>query len=199
MSHLVRVTSIEAIAEFKLAMRQFAAEVREALTTLQLESARSINWIESDRTIYWKMQVRKASERLNEARNNLERAQLSVRTGDRSSCYQEKKELAMAQQRLRFSESQVQVVRKWRQKLHHDTEKFKSKIGRMDQMVDVDLVRAVAALERIIAALDKYAERSGSHQADKSLPSVTNLRSPRDKLDRARQTQMEDDSKGTTG
>ena len=162
MSRSAHVTSIEAVAEFKAATQQFEADVRDGLMTLQLESQRAIDWIENDRATYWLHQVRKAAERVNEARNNLERAQLSIRADGKPSCYHEKKELALAQKRLRYAEEKVQNVCRWRRRLQHEEDEFHGKMGRMSQIIDVDLLRALAALDRIVEALERYSDRNAA-------------------------------------
>jgi len=163
MSRSAKVTSIDAIAEFKVAVHKFADELRDAVTTLQLESARAMDWIENDRATYWPRETKRAGERLNEARNNLERARTSARPDDARPCYQEKKEVALAEWRLRYCEDQIAIVRAWRRKLQHETEEFRGKMGRLNQIADVD--RGIAALERILRALDRYAERAVSPKA----------------------------------
>ena len=167
MSRSANVTSIDAVAEFKAVLQQFEADVRDALVTLQLESQRAIDWIENDRATYWPHQVRTASEKVTEARNNLERAQLSIRPDDKPSCYQDKKELASAIKRLRYVEDKVRLVRQWRRRLHHETDEFHSKVGRIDQIIDVDLSRAIAALDRIVTALDRYSDQSKPRTAER--------------------------------
>jgi len=161
MSGSAKVTSIDAIADFKVAVHKFADELRDAVTALQLESSRAMNWIENDRATYWPRETKRSNERLNEARNTLERARTSARPDDVRPCYQEKKEVAIAEQRQRYCEEQIVKVRAWRRKLQHKTEVFHGKMGRLHQIVDVDIDRTVAALERILQALDRYAERGG--------------------------------------
>ena len=157
------VTSIDAISHFKVAFHKFAKELRDAVTTLDLESSRAIDWIDNDRANFWPRETKRAGERLNEARNNLERARTTSRSGDTRSCYQEKKEVALAEWRLRYCEDQIAIVRAWRRKLQHETEEFRGKMGRLNQIADVD--RGIAALERILGALDRYAERAVSPKA----------------------------------
>lgn len=164
MARSAHVTSIDAVGQFKAALQNFESDVRDGLTTLQLESRRGMEWV-TGRTVYWTRQVRIAGERLNEARNALERAQLSLRPEDQASCYQEKKDVAKAKQRLRFAEEKVLHARQWCQQLHHEIDKFQGKIGRLSQITDVDLARGVAALERVIRALDRYTQRGTADPA----------------------------------
>ena len=169
------VTSIDAISHFKVAFHKFAKELRDAVTTLDLESSRAIDWIENDRANFWPRETKRAGERLNEARNNLERARTTSRSGDARSCYQEKKEVKSAEQRLRYCEDQIIVVRAWRRKLEHEFEEFRGKIGRLHHVADVEVDRAIAALDRILRALDGYIERSTPSAAAKTEPFVSDV------------------------
>ena len=165
MARSARVTSIEAISRFKVSLQKFEFAVQEALATLRMESERGIAWVENDRAAYWPRQVKLAGERLNEARNNLQRAQLGSRPGEGRSCYQEKKDVERAKQRLIFAENKVRLTQEWCRRLHHEIDQFQGAVGRLGQMIDVDLASALATLEHAITALDRYA-------AQKSVPAA---------------------------
>lgn len=160
MNRSAKVTAIDALEEFKVALAEYAAKMGNTLTSLELEIRRALDWIESDRTRYWPNQVRRASDAVIEARNNLERCELSIHAGDSPPCYAEKKLLERARQRLRTCEDKVSVVRGWRRTLNHQTEEFQGQLCRMGQVVEIDMARGKAALERMIKALDMYAQRS---------------------------------------
>ena len=57
-----KITSLDALLNFKVALLRFSAEVEAALVTLELEARRPMEWIEGDRARYWPQQVRKASD-----------------------------------------------------------------------------------------------------------------------------------------
>ena len=159
MKRSANVTSIDVLAEFKAAIEQYAADGRDTLTTLLLELRRAIEWIENDRTKYWPREVRRAADAVHEARNNLERCQLSIRPDEAPPCYEQKQALELAKRRLRTAEEKVDIVRGWRVKLHHESDEFKGQLGKMNHCLESDLARAVANLDRMMMALDKYAER----------------------------------------
>ena len=156
----VQVTSIEALRHFKLALEEFQTEARDAVTQLLLEMRRGVDWIEHDRTRYWPRAMQQASDAVVEARNNLERAELSLRPEDKRSCYELKIALEKAKRRLRLTEDKVRAVRRWRVAVHREADDFHGHLSKFANCLDMDLPRALAALERMAVALDRYTERS---------------------------------------
>ena len=67
------------------------------------------------------------------------------------------------------------MVRAWRRKLQHEFEEFRGKIGRLHHVADVEIDRAIAALDRILRALDGYIERSTPSAAANTDPSVSDV------------------------
>jgi len=155
------VLSIDAIRRLKVALEQFAHQIGETLVTLELESRRPMEWIENDRARYWPRELRKASDRLSEARIALERCQLTSEPGEHRSCYDERKALEKAKRRLQLCEDKIPVVQRWRGKLRKELEEFKVQVSRLNGYLEADLPRALATLERMATALDQYAQAGG--------------------------------------
>ena len=101
MDRSANVTSIDAVRALRAALLNFEAEARDAVVLLVLEVRKALDWLENDRTRYWPEQVRRASERVLQARNDLERAQLTYGSEEPPSCYEQKKALEQAERRLR--------------------------------------------------------------------------------------------------
>ncbi|NLF67657.1 MAG: hypothetical protein GX575_01240 [Candidatus Anammoximicrobium sp.] len=160
MTTQAQITSIDAVRHFKLALEEFQAETREAITQLLLEMRRGADWIEHDRSRYWPRAMQQASDAVIEARNNLERAELALRPEDKRSCHEYKIALDKAKRRLRLTEDKVRAVRRWRIEVQRAADHFHGGLAKLANSLDMDLPRALAALERMAAALDRYAERS---------------------------------------
>jgi len=104
--------------------------------------------------------MQRASDAVIEARNNLERAELALRPEDKRSCYELKIALDKAKRRLRLTEDKVRAVRRWRIAVHREADDFHGHLSKFANCLDMDLPRALAALERMAVALDRYTERS---------------------------------------
>jgi hypothetical protein len=160
-SSTAQITSLDALRQFRAALVQFAADVEAALVTLELEARRPVEWIENDRSRYWPQQARKASDLVSEARLALERCEVRISGGDARYCYDERKALEKAKRRLRLAEEKTQATRRWRIQMHKESEEFQVQIAKLKRYLESDLVRAFAALDRMSAALNRYAEQSG--------------------------------------
>lgn len=163
------VTSIEAVGRLKGALAQFGSEVNDALVALELEVRRPVDWIESDRSRYWPDQVQKASNEVSEARLALQKGELTIDGSDARYCYEERKALEKAKRRLQLAEEKVQAVKRWKVRIRKEVEEFQVQVARLRSYLDSDLVRAMAALGRMSAALDRYTQQT----TRASLPGAT--------------------------
>ena len=109
MNQQANVESIQAIADFRAALVEFDRQTRDLLQTLELEVRRAIDWIEHDRTRYWPQQMRRATDAVQEARINLDAAQISVRPDDSRPCYEQKKLLGERSTSVRDLRAQSRV------------------------------------------------------------------------------------------
>ena len=70
------------------------------------------------------------------------------------------KALEKAKRRLEAAEEKVQAVRRWRVELHKAVEELQVQLARAKHYLESDLTKALAALDRIAAALNRYAQQS---------------------------------------
>jgi hypothetical protein len=151
------VRSIDALREFRGAMLQFGGDANDAVVMLTLESRKAVQWLLEDRARYWPDQLRKAQQSVASARNELERCQLHYGSEQAPSCFEQKKALEKAKRRLATCESKVQAVKRWTAEIREELDDFRAELARMSNWAEVDLPRAIAALDRMTRALDRYA------------------------------------------
>lgn len=154
------LTSTEAITAMRASLIVFEEGMIEALTVLDLESRRPIDWIESDRSHYWPREVNKASDRVSEARIALERCELTISEDTRKSCIDERKALEKAKRRLRTAEAKVMAVRKWRIQINKEVEEFKVALSKVKRYLETDFLASKGALERIATSIEGYLDRA---------------------------------------
>jgi hypothetical protein len=155
------ITSLDALRRFRVALVRFAAGVEAALVALELEGRRPVEWVE-ERSRYWPQQARRASDEVAEARQALERCQIRVSSEDAKSCYDERKALEKAKCRLQLCEEKVHAVRRWRAQMQKESEEFKVQLAKMKRFLESDFLRAIATLDRMSEALDRYVEQSAN-------------------------------------
>ena len=156
MSKQARVTSIDAIREFKAALEVYQETVADCLDSLAIEVRRGLDWFQSDRMSYWPAQVRESSDCLTEAQNALERKQLTFGTNERPSATEEKQAVENAKRRRQYCEQRLANSKRWLRVISHDAEEFKGLIAKVNNLTTSDLPQAIATLERLASALDKY-------------------------------------------
>lgn len=166
MAKAARLTSIEAVAALRASLLQFAEEANNALTALQLEGRRPMDWIEQDRTLYWPRELRKASDRVAEARLELQRCEMTIDGQDRRACIQEKKNLQKAKDRLELTELRIAAVRRWKFQMRKAVEDFEVQLAKLARYLESDVPLAAAELQRMTLALEGYTRSLG-----KALPS----------------------------
>lgn len=162
MNQSANVTSTDAVRAFRAALVKFESNARDAVTCLELEIRRAVNWIEVDRRRYWPAQAKQASEELIQARNALERCELKYGSEEAPSCYEQKKDYERAKRRLRYCEDQVRKVKHWTQIIRRELTQFDGQMAQMTVCIDTDLPRAITAIGNMLNALERYAQATGS-------------------------------------
>jgi hypothetical protein len=101
--------------------------------------------------------VRKRGDAVVQAKAELHRCR-SVPTpgGGVPSCHDQKKALDKAQLRLQEAEEKVRAVRYWGAVVQHEVAEYQGRANQLTVLLEGDLPRAVAALDRIVSALDSY-------------------------------------------
>ncbi|MFM7520643.1 MAG: hypothetical protein ACKO9B_09275 [Planctomycetota bacterium] len=161
MSGQADVKSIDTLAFVKAAVASFAHETGQAISEVELEGRRAIEYLTMERAAHWKAEVRRAGEAVNEAIKELEHCRAFKKVGDgQPSCIEEKKKLDKARARLAFAEQKAEAVRRWTPVVQQQFRETCVKLVHFREVVDVKCPRAIAALERMLKALDAYRDVS---------------------------------------
>jgi hypothetical protein len=159
MSQGARVTSFQAIQDFKAVLCGFCEEVKEALVTTDMEIRRLLNWLEHDQAHFWQAEVRRRQEEVTQAKADLFRKQLSRLSGEIPDCLEEKAALRLAQRRLEEAEDKVEKCRQWSSRqLPRVIDEYEGPARQLAGMVEGDPPAIIAYLDRILASLDAYLE-----------------------------------------
>lgn len=161
MSDSARVTSIDALRELRTALALFGEAIELALGEARSEVQRASSWLENDRVQHWKMQLRQRKARLSDAQGELMRAQIAAQDG-LGSAVLERNNVAKWKRAVEEAEWKLQTIKKWRRDLEREVALFRGKCQPMARMVEGDVPKALAKLERYATALDKYAKLSVS-------------------------------------
>ncbi|MEI6255205.1 MAG: hypothetical protein WCQ77_01025 [Planctomycetota bacterium] len=157
MSTQAEVKSIDTLAFVKAALAAFAHESGQALGEVEMQSQRISDWICIDQAAYWKTEVRRAAEAVNQAMKDLQHCRTYKKVGDTTpACNEEKKVLEKAKHRLARAERKEEAVRKWTPVVRQQTQETGVRLTRFREVIDIDCPKALARLERMLRALDHY-------------------------------------------
>ena len=150
-----RVTSIDALDDFRAKLLVFIARSRRLLDDVNDDVVRTRVWLQSDRLPHWKKQVWLRQKELAAADQELMTARLS----DMPEAVQARRiAVNKCKAALRETEERLEHVKKWI-KLYGSMVEPKTKVVvQMRQVVDQDLRKAVAFLEQAAGTLTDYAE-----------------------------------------
>ncbi len=151
MADSARVTSIDALREFREALATFIEDCRAGLTAVEMENRRVSEWVNHTQKFYWINEVKRRREKMNEIRGELHRKKLSG-SGETEA----KEQVRIAQARLRTAEEKVEIVKKAAPVLQHAIDEYLGLARPLGDMLTGDLEHAMGLLERMADALDEY-------------------------------------------
>ena len=151
MSETARVKSVDALREFREALLTFIDDARNALTSVDMENRRITDWVNNTQKFYWINEVKRRREKANEIRGELHRRKLSG--GGETEA---KEAVRIANARLREAEEKVEIVRKAAPVLQHAIDEYLGQARPLGDMLTGDLEKALAKLENMATALERY-------------------------------------------
>jgi hypothetical protein len=151
------VNSISAIQDFRNALVMYVAESKQGTGTLETEIRRAFEWIAVDRAQFWRSEIRRSTDAVARAKDDLHNARTFKSIGDYTpSCVDERKTLKRAEDRLKLAEAKAETVAKWTRSLQHELNEYAGRIAQFNAVMEIDLPKAMAALERVLSVLDDY-------------------------------------------
>ena len=160
------VKSIDTLAFVKTAFAAFAHETGQALSEVEIQGQRAVEWITVDQAAFWKAETRRMADLVNKAIKDLEHCRTFKKVGDNQpSCIEEKKALEKAKQRLARAEEKAEAVRRWTPVVQQQFREACVRLVRFREVIDVDCPKAMAELERMLRSLDAYRNVSAVRSA----------------------------------
>lgn len=151
------VQSIAALWEFRGHLLEFAHIAHQALDMLQVEAKRGVDWLTVDRVRYWKNENRKAWDNVSRCKDAVHQARIQRQIADHiPDCIDEKKALAKAQEYLKLTERKLAALQHWCREVTHVMNEFEGRYSATTSILDGDIPKAVAVLERLAEHLAEY-------------------------------------------
>ncbi|MDZ7619605.1 MAG: hypothetical protein U1E05_21610, partial [Patescibacteria group bacterium] len=145
-----KVTSLDALDSFAVALRLFQDEALRALESVEMNARAAAGWTKQDRREYWRAQTGRAEQKAHEANLNLQRAQTFRRMDDyRPDCVDEKREFERARRRLEFCREKAEAVKHWSRVIDQGAFEYEGGVSPFARWLETEADRAVATLRRL--------------------------------------------------
>ena len=161
MSGQAEVRSIDVLVDVKSAVVTYKHESAQALSEVEQQARRAVDYICIDRAAFWKNEVRRSYELVNEAQKDLEHCRTFKKVdNNQPSCFEETKRLEKAKARLAATEKKFEAVRRWSPIVQQQFREASVRLVHFQERLDSDLPKGLARLERMVRSLDSYREVS---------------------------------------
>lgn len=152
------VRSLDAMRAFRVRLLEFADVAIDVTASLQQQTLSFLDWLEHDRPNFWKQYMLWSFDVIAQARSDLERCKMRTAGDHRPTCYEEKLALEAAKKRLEMAQEKVEAATRWCAFVRHEIDEFDGRRGGLQRYIETDLAKTIAVLERMIVAIEAYAE-----------------------------------------
>ena len=155
MPQTAKVTSIEAIDAFKASLIVYLEKAGCVLDDVSDDVVRTRIWLQTDRQLHWKNQMRQRTRALAQAEQELLTARLS---GMPEAIKARQMALNKARRTLREAEERLARVKRWMRQFETQVESRAKVVMQLRHSLAHDMRKAVAFLEGAAATLAAYAD-----------------------------------------
>jgi len=156
MDSQVRVASFDRFQDFRAAYAKFGDGATQALLTVDLEIRRMLDWLAKDQVAYWKGEIRRREEKLNEAKAALHRKRITATFGNVAQDTDEIVAVRRAQARLEAAEAKLKAVKHWYQVVEQEVTEYRGPAQALANVLEADVPRALSSLDRMMDSLESY-------------------------------------------
>ena len=151
------VRDLEALREWLAALATYRADANEALTALRVDINRGVEWVHEQYHL-WQRSIRRFDDAVVQAKAELAAKRFPDVNGRMPDTTVEERNLRRAVAKLEHAHEQVATCRKWFVTLPKlIDEVFHGPAQRLANLLEGDVVRGAALLDRRIESLEQYA------------------------------------------
>ena len=151
MAKQARLTSVDELRRFKANWSNFVDEARSALMMIRSDISRTQSWVENDRLPYWERMVKRRTKELAQAKNNLNRKEMTS-----NRIIDEKRAVERAKRQLAEAQHKLRIVKQWAAKLSSELDRLTGGVKHVTRTIDQIGPDATASLEQIIQSVKSY-------------------------------------------
>jgi hypothetical protein len=156
MDSQVRVASLDAFQEFRAAYAKFGERSQHALTLVDVEIQRMLEWLGTEMVAFWKAEIRRREDKVNEAKAALHRKRITARFGETAADSEEVHLVRKAQARMHDAEEKLKLVKHWYLVIEQEVTEYRGPSQQLKNVLDASVPRALAGLDRMFEVLESY-------------------------------------------
>ena len=157
MPERARVTSLEAIENFRARLIVYRDKAGRVLDEVGDEVTRTRLWLDHDCTARWQREIHARTRELEMRQQELFSAQLS---GLLEASVVQQAAVQKARRAIRAAEEKMLLIKRWRQQYDHRVEPAAKQVEKLRHHLGQELGLAIAQLVEITNTLSAYAEMS---------------------------------------
>lgn len=161
------VRTVEALEEARAALTEFREQTVAALGEATTDVQRTIWWVRNDQVVHWKRELKRRTEKVGQARADLERARLGA-FDQRQSFTDQRKVIERAIRAQHEAEEKLRAVQHWARELDRAFMLYKGKCTGLATAAESDLRKGEGRLQVLADRLDAYLRetRDGGSRSD---------------------------------
>lgn len=155
MAERAKITSVEALESFQNALVIYLDKARRSMDDISDEVKRTRTWLESDRFVHWKNEVKRRTRTLEMKQQEL----FSARIGNLTEPSQgHQQAVRKAKKAVDEATEKLHQVRRWNREFDNRVDPLARNADKLRHTLTVDMNKAVASLKQSIESLHKYAD-----------------------------------------
>jgi hypothetical protein len=161
MAEAAKVLSVDALRHFREALASFLDESKNALVSEHMANRRTVDW-HSHQKLHWTEELKRRKEKHQMAMTELHRVKLQARPGSTIKDSDQKEAVRVTLARVREAEGKIEMVKRWAPPLQHAIDEYLGRARPLDDLLMGDVANMLGMLDRMIQALEAYAQISTS-------------------------------------
>lgn len=153
MGNQAKVSSIDALDQFRASLVIFLTKARRSVSDANDEARTTRMWLQHDRVVHWENEIRKRSRVLDQAEQEFMSARLAK--NNETALRIRKAAVEKAKRALDEAQTKLRRVKGWAQNFDSAADPILKRLEGMKQFIDEDLPKAIAyivGLQRTLAA-----------------------------------------------
>lgn len=156
MDSQAQVGSVEVFRDFRAVYSKFGDSARNALVAAELEIRRMLDWLEKDQVAFWKAEIRRREEKVNEAQTALHRKRITAAFGNIAADSEEILMLRRAQAKLAQAEEKLKLVKQWYITVEQEVQEYRGPVQQLSNLLDSGVPLALTSLDRMTDTIESY-------------------------------------------